>query len=229
MQALCINLRQAPRLTVEFDAATESGSKVIAVAAADYTRNVRDILNDRFGANVSEFTVSPLTDAELQGIVETFTELRNLYNNSRSRELLRRLGDALSAISGLDAKALTGLQQDGLLQAPTDNIVPDFAHDEVRRYAVAQLLNHKPPGVGRRPSMMSPAWRSLGRPTGIGLPGLRSGTGPGYSPPRYPRSEPVVPASHGQPRPDAVCCSAPFSAVHGLIAATSPSPMGNAL
>ena len=52
-------------------------------------------------------------------------------------------GDRLSVISGLDGAALAGLRQDGLLQTSEDNpfmIGPDFAHDEVRRYAVARLL-----------------------------------------------------------------------------------------
>ena len=52
-------------------------------------------------------------------------------------------GDRLSIISGLDAAALAGLRQDGLLQTSGENpfmIGPDFAHDEVRRYAVARIL-----------------------------------------------------------------------------------------
>ena len=243
VQALCINLRQVPKLTVEFevalgcplstllcelsaprrmliidaadaiaegmedtfrylvDAAIGSDLKVIAVTAFDSTQVVRDILNDRFGTGVTEYTVPPLTDTEIQDIVETFPELHNLYANPRSRELLRRLvvvdllvrggltgvplsdadamrevwsglirrrglsvrgdpvkremvllrladlslgaGDRLNAINGLDTAAMAGLRQDGLLQESVDNLFtigPDFAHDEVRRYAVARLL-----------------------------------------------------------------------------------------
>ena len=243
VQALCINLRQVPKLTVEFeaalgcplstllcelsaprrmliidgadaiaegmedafrylvDAAIGSDLKVIAVTAVDSTQVVRDILNDRFGTGVTEYTVPPLTDTEIQDIVETFTELHNLYANPRSRELLRRLvvvdllvrggltgvplsdadamrevwsglirrrglsdrgdpvkremvllrlanlslgaGDRLNTINGLDTAAMAGLRQDGLLQESVENLFtigPDFAHDEVRRYAVARLL-----------------------------------------------------------------------------------------
>ena len=49
-------------------------------------------------------------------------------------------GDRLDVI---DRTAVTGLRQDGLLQASVENpfmVGPDFAHDEVRRYAVARLL-----------------------------------------------------------------------------------------
>ena len=52
-------------------------------------------------------------------------------------------GDKLGVIGQLDTTAITGLRQDGLLQASTDNpfvIGPDFAHDEIRRYSVARLL-----------------------------------------------------------------------------------------
>ena len=52
-------------------------------------------------------------------------------------------GNRLNAINALDATAITGLRRDGLLQASVENpfiIGPDFAHDEVRRYAVARLL-----------------------------------------------------------------------------------------
>ena len=183
------------------DAAIGSDLKVIAVTAFDSTQVVRDILNDRFGTGVTEYTVPPLTDTEIQDIVETFPELHNLYANPRSRELLRRLvvvdllvrggltgvplsdadamrevwsglirrrglsdrgdpvkremvllrladlslgaGDRLNAINGLDTAAMAGLRQDGLLQESVDNLFtigPDFAHDEVRRYAVARLL-----------------------------------------------------------------------------------------
>ena len=41
-----------------------------------------------------------------------------------------------------------------------------------------------------------------------------------------PRSGSCVPASHGNPRPGAVCCSAPFCAAYGLVATTGPSSIG---
>ena len=261
VQALCINLRQVPKLTVKFeavlgcplstllcelsaphrmliidaadaiaegmedafrylvDAAIESDLNVIAVTAVDSIQVVRAILNDRFGTGVTEYTVPPLTDAEIQDITETFTELRNIYTNPRSRELLRRLivvdllvrggltgvplsdadamqevwsglvrrrgssdrgepvarevvllrladltlngGDRLDAIGGLDAAAMAGLRQDGLLQESVENrflIGPDFAHDEVRRYAVARLLLAEQDPTSRLLKAAAPRW-----------------------------------------------------------------------
>jgi len=52
-------------------------------------------------------------------------------------------GDTLDAVAGIDPTALEGLRRDGLLRTPVDypfKIGPEFAHDEVRRYAVARLL-----------------------------------------------------------------------------------------
>ena len=133
VQALCINLRQVYKLTVEFektlgcplstllcelsapqrmlvidgadavaegsadalrylvDAAHASDLKVVAVASADNKQVVRDTLADHFGADVKEYAVAPLTDAEINEIVKTFGELAKLGADPRSRELLRRL------------------------------------------------------------------------------------------------------------------------------------------
>ena len=179
-----------------------SGVKVVAVSGMDATQVVYDLLSDRFGDGVTKFPVEPLTDTELDEIVEAFPELKGLTSNPQSRELLRRLvvvdllvrgqlrgvplsdadamlevwsglvrrrerldkghpdtresvllrlgdlylngGDRLSVISQLDPTAISGLRQDGLLQASTDNPFvsgPDFSHDEVRRYSVARLLS----------------------------------------------------------------------------------------
>ena len=52
-------------------------------------------------------------------------------------------GERLEVISRLDPAALDGLCRDGLLRTSPDApfmIGPEFAHDEVRRYAVARLL-----------------------------------------------------------------------------------------
>ena len=243
LQALCINLRQVPKLTVEFedvlgcpllallrelgaprrmliidgadavaegmhdafrylvDAAHGSDVKVIAITSVDSKQVVRDTLTDHFGDDVTEYPVAPLTNAEIDEIVKTFTELGKLNATPRSRELLRRLVvvdllvrgrvcdvplsdadamrevwsglvrrrevsdrgspdarelvllkladlalsdvDRLDVIRGLDPTALAGLRHDGLLGTSRDDpfmIGPEFAHDEVRRYAVARLL-----------------------------------------------------------------------------------------
>jgi DNA-binding transcriptional ArsR family regulator len=58
-------------------------------------------------------------------------------------DLALRGGDPLEVVSRIDPAALEGLRRDGLLQtSPHDpfRIGPEFAHDEVRRYAVARLL-----------------------------------------------------------------------------------------
>ena len=246
LQTQCINLRQVPKLTVEFestlgcplpmllgelsgpqrmlivdgadavaegrtdafrhlvDAARESDVKVIAITSGDSMQVVRDTLIECFGTDVTKHAVATLTDAEIDEIVRTFTELTRLNTNPRSRELLRRLvvvdllvrggvrrvplndADAmrevwsglvrrrempdrgtpdarelvllkladvalsdvrdvekLDVISRLDPTALAGLRRDGLLRTSHDapfKIGPEFAHDEVRRYAVARLL-----------------------------------------------------------------------------------------
>ena len=133
VQALCINLRQIPKLPIEFeatlgcplstllvelsapqrmlivdgadavaegmgdafryliDAAQGSDVKVVAVTSIDSKQVVQDTLKECLGGKVTEYVVAPLTDPEIDEIAETFTELRKLNANPRSRELLRRL------------------------------------------------------------------------------------------------------------------------------------------
>ena len=133
VQALSINLRHLPKLTVQFedtlgcplstllgelsapqrmlivdgadavaesmepalrylvDAAQKSDVKVLAVTSVDSRQLVRDTFTERFATDVAEHVVAPLTDTEIDQIVQTFTELRNLRANPRSRELLGRL------------------------------------------------------------------------------------------------------------------------------------------
>ena len=70
-------------------------------------------------------------------------------------------GDRSDVISGLDATALAGLRHDGLLQASDDNpylIGPDFAHDEVRRFAVARLLLSERDPASRILEAGAPRW-----------------------------------------------------------------------
>ena len=52
-------------------------------------------------------------------------------------------GSARELTTALDASAVHGLRQDGLLRTSEENpwqLLPDFAHDEIRRYAVARVL-----------------------------------------------------------------------------------------
>ena len=182
-------------------AAKASEVKVIAVTSDDSKQVVRDILTERLDCGVAEHSVHPLSDTDIDKVVETFTELGRLNAHPRSREILRRLvvvnllvrggvrgvplsdsdamqevwsglvrrhgmsdrgfpdarefvllrladialkgGDRLDNMVGIDSAALDGLRRDGLLRTPPENpftIGPEFAHDEVRRYAVARLL-----------------------------------------------------------------------------------------
>lgn len=59
------------------------------------------------------------------------------------RELRGDTGHGLHFTASLDAEALDGLVQDGLLHwdsSPVGPVVPTFAHDEIKRYAVARVL-----------------------------------------------------------------------------------------
>lgn len=61
----------------------------------------------------------------------------------RLADLVLSGGDSLSVVGAIDPSALEGLRQEGLLRTSPDDpfkIGPEFAHDEVRRYAVARLL-----------------------------------------------------------------------------------------
>ena len=96
----------------------------------------------------------PLSDADAMlevwsGLVRRHERLDKGHPDARESVLLRlgdlslNGGDRLGVIGQLDTTAISGLRQDGLLQASTDNPFvngPDFAHDEVRRYSVARLL-----------------------------------------------------------------------------------------
>ena len=261
MQVLCINLRQVPKLSLDFEgrlgcplsmlleelsaplrsliidgadavsegmesafrylvkAAADSNVKVIAISAADNKQIAQGILADHFGPDLADYIVPPLTDDELYTVAEAFSELENLYANTRSRELMRRLvvvdllvrgsftavplsdaealqqvwsglvrrnessergtpdaresamltlavlaldgGERLGAITDLDKAAIAGLRRDGLLQASAEEpflIGPDFAHDEVRRYAVARLLAAERDPASRIRSAGTPRW-----------------------------------------------------------------------
>jgi hypothetical protein len=61
----------------------------------------------------------------------------------RLANLLLTDGDPLEVVGALDPPALDGLRRDGLLRTSPDDpfaVGPDFAHDEIRRYAVARVL-----------------------------------------------------------------------------------------
>ena len=96
----------------------------------------------------------PLTDADAMnevwsGLVRRREASDRGSPQARETTLLRlaavelRGGDRLEAMSDIDSGTLDGLRRDGLLRTSPDTpfmIGPEFAHDEVRRYAVARLL-----------------------------------------------------------------------------------------
>ena len=70
-------------------------------------------------------------------------------------------GERLDVINQMDPAALEGLRRDGLLRTPREasfRIGPDFAHDEVRRYAVARLLLATGNPASRLRSAGAPRW-----------------------------------------------------------------------
>ena len=57
------------------DAAQGSDVKVIAVTSVDSKQVVQDTLTERFGADVTEYAVAPLTDTEIDEIVKIFIRM----------------------------------------------------------------------------------------------------------------------------------------------------------
>lgn len=96
----------------------------------------------------------PLSDADAmqqvwEGLVRRHERSDRGTPHAREIAMLRLAdlnlsgGDPLAAVGAIDPTALEGLRQDGLLRRSIDDpfkIGPEFAHDEVRRYAVARLL-----------------------------------------------------------------------------------------
>ena len=97
---------------------------------------------------------TPLTDADAMnevwsGLVRRHELSDRDFPDARETALLRLAelelddGERLDVISSIDPAALDGLRRDGLLRTSPEapfQIGPEFAHDEIRRYAVARLL-----------------------------------------------------------------------------------------
>lgn len=117
--------RELLRRPVVIDLLVRSGVSSVPLNDSDAMREVwsglvrRHERSDRGTPDARELALLRLADLELRG------------------------GDALEVVGAIDPAALEGLRHDGLLRAPADDpfkIGPEFAHDEVRRYAVARLL-----------------------------------------------------------------------------------------
>ena len=101
----------------------------------------------------SQTTAVPLSDVDAMqeiwnGLVRRHERTDRGLPDARAQVLLRLAAWELSSTQDqlavtLDPNALAGLQQDGLLRRPTENpwqILPEFAHDELRRFAAARVL-----------------------------------------------------------------------------------------
>ncbi|KAA0024085.1 ATP-binding protein [Antrihabitans cavernicola] len=96
----------------------------------------------------------PVTDGDAMeqvwaGLVRRHEQTDRGAPDARDTAMLRLAdlaitgSDPLPVVGTLDGNALTGLRRDGLLQTAASQrfkIGPEFAHDEVRRYAVARLV-----------------------------------------------------------------------------------------
>lgn len=96
---------------------------------------------------------TPLSDADAMqqvwsGLVRRQGQPEHGTPDSRDLALVRLAnlalcgGDAATVVGAIDPVALDGLRRDGVLRTPDDSwaIGPEFAHDELRRYAIARLL-----------------------------------------------------------------------------------------
>ena len=139
-------------------AARDSGTKVVAVTSTDSKQVVLEALYGCFDtADVEESGVPPLTDADIEKVVETFPDLRRLSTNPRSRELLRRLVVAQLLVRGrisgtplTDADAMKEIWS-GLIRrrGSTDRGSPDAREAALLRLAELEL------GKGERLDVVS--------------------------------------------------------------------------
>ena len=129
------------------EAARDSGVKVLAVTTSDSKNTVREIVAGRFGAGVRDYVVEPLTDTEIEEIVDTFAELADLAVNTRSRELLRRLvvvdllvRGGVSGVPLTDADAMNEIWS-GLVRrhGRSDRGSPDVREQALLRLADVEL------------------------------------------------------------------------------------------
>ena len=99
-------------------------------------------------------TGTPLSDVDAMrqvwaGLVRRYEKSDRGTPDAREFALLRLAdlalcgGDVLDVVASIDPTALAGLRHDGLLRPSVDDpfkVGPEFAHDELRRYAVARLM-----------------------------------------------------------------------------------------
>ena len=114
----------------------------------------------------------PLTDADAMnevwaGLVRRRERTDRGFPQAREIALLKIAeleltgGDQLDVHRRIDPAALDGLTRDGLLRTSTENpfaIGPVFAHDEIRRYAVARYLLAGADSIARLLEAGAPRW-----------------------------------------------------------------------
>ena len=114
----------------------------------------------------------PLTEADAMrevwcGLVRRHGKSDRGYPDARDVALLRFAdldlagGERFGVIREIDPAVLRGLRGDGLLRTSPDDpfmIGPEFAHDEVRRYAVARLLLSDDTPASRIQQAGAPRW-----------------------------------------------------------------------
>ncbi len=120
--------RDVLRRLVVVDLLARSGLRGVPLTDTDVMNEVwsglvrRRERTDRGSPDARELAMLSLADLDLRG------------------------GDRLRVLSSLNADALDGLRRDGLLRTSSEDrstVGPVFAHDEVRRYAIARrLLSH---------------------------------------------------------------------------------------
>ena len=115
---------------------------------------------------------TPVTDADAMnevwfGLVRRREMADRGFPDARETALLQLAelelgdGDRLHVLNQMDPAALDGLRRDGLLRSrgqASFGIGPDFAHDEVRRYAVARLLLTADDPAHRLRNAGAPRW-----------------------------------------------------------------------
>lgn len=114
----------------------------------------------------------PLTDADAMnevwsGLVRRREKSDRGFPDAREVALVQLAalelgeGERLEVVSGIDPAALDGLRRDGLLRNPLNarfSVGPGFAHDEIRRYAVARLLLASDSPASRLIRSGAPRW-----------------------------------------------------------------------
>ena len=115
---------------------------------------------------------TPLTEADAMNevwtaLVRTPSQPDRGFPDARETAFLRLAelelgeGERLDVLGQIDAAALDGLRRDGLLRSSLDDpfsIGPEFAHDELRRYAIARLLLVGRDPAGRLRRAGAPRW-----------------------------------------------------------------------